>query len=111
MAEKWIKFTDGTTDIHWVPVRNINAMYIADANDVVLTFRNFTEPNGGFDAGSTKGDSIITITDTGAAATLADNLCNYMSDPHVRSTNMLEIKASGTGVSSTVSVVAFTTGA
>ena len=110
MAEKWIKFTDATTDIHWVPVRNINAMMIADADDVLLYFRNYTEatPSGATDRTVT--DHLITITDTANAATLADNLANFMCDPHVRSSNLLEIKASGSGISNTVDTVAFAVG-
>ena len=111
MAEKWIKFTDSSTDIHWTPVRNINAMVIADADDVLLYFRNYTEATSSGATDRSLTDHLVTITDTALAAPLADNLANYMSDPHMRSTNMLEIKASGTGISSTVDTVAFTVGA
>ena len=111
MAEKWIKFTDTATDIHWVPVRNINAMTIADANDVLVYFRNYTEATSSGATDRSLTDHLVTITDTANAATLADNLANFMCDPHVRSSALLEIKASGSGISDTVDTVAFTVGA
>tara|TARA_R100000458_G_scaffold56330_1_gene61130 strand:- start:36 stop:353 length:318 start_codon:yes stop_codon:yes gene_type:complete len=104
MTEKWIKFVDASDDIHWIPGRNIHAMHIADDNDVVLHFRNWDGP------AEAVSDAIITITDTGEAPALADNIAAFLADAHVRSTSLLTIKASGTGISSTVSTVAYTVG-
>ncbi len=108
--QKWVEFQDGATDCHWVPVKYITAMHIADANDVVVHFRNYTSSRAGFDDTNTKTDSIITITDTGNALTLGKNLADYMAGSKPGGPATLVIKASGDGISSTVSTVAFTTG-
>ena len=107
---KWIQFQDGATDCHWVPVKEINAMHIADANDLIVHFTNYTSSKSGFDDTNTKTDSIITVTDTGRALTLGQELCDFMSGTKVGGPACLVIKASGAGISKTVGTVAFTTG-
>jgi len=107
---KWIQFQDTATDCHWVPVKEINAMHIADANDVVVHFTNYTSSKAGFDDTNTKTDNIITVTDTGRALTFGQELCDFMSGTKVGGPTCLVIKASGDGISKTVSTVAYTTG-
>tara|TARA_R110002020_G_scaffold472476_1_gene700624 strand:- start:46 stop:378 length:333 start_codon:yes stop_codon:yes gene_type:complete len=108
--ERWIQFQDSATDCHWVPAKDINAMHIADANDVVVHFTNYTSSKAGFDDTNTKTDNIVTITDTARALTLGKAIADYMSGTRVAGGNCLVIKASGDGLSSTVSAVAYTTG-
>tara|TARA_R100000458_G_C8259205_1_gene234876 strand:+ start:1359 stop:1691 length:333 start_codon:yes stop_codon:yes gene_type:complete len=108
--QKWIEFQDSATDCHWVPVKYITAMHIADANDVIVHFRNYTSSRSGFDDTNTKTDSIITITDTARALTLGKELADYMAGTKPGGPSTLVIKANGDGISKTVSTVAFTTG-
>ena len=101
---RWIQFQDSATDCHWVPVKDIHAMLIADANDVLVKFRNYTQPT------EAVSDNLITVTDTAKALTLAQNIAEFISGTRVGGGNVLVIKATGDGISSTVSTVAFTTG-
>ena len=101
---RWIQFQDSATDCHWVPVKDIHAMLIADADDVLVKFRNYTQPT------EAVSDNLITITDTGLALTLAQNIAEFISGTRVGGGNVLVIKASGDGISSTVSTVAYTAG-
>lgn len=102
---RWIQFQDSATDCHWVPVKDIHAMLIADANDLLVKFRNYTQPT------EAVSDNLITITDTGRALTLGQELADFISGTRVGGNNVLVIKASGAGISKTVSTVAYTAGA
>ena len=102
---RWIQFQDSATDCHWIPVKDIHAMLIADANDLLVKFRNYTQPT------EAVSDNLITITDTGNALTLGNEIADFISGTRVGGGNVLVIKASGDGISSTVSTVAYTTGA
>ena len=102
---RWIQFQDSATDCHWVPVKDIHAMLIADANDVLVKFRNYSQPT------EAVSDNLITVTDTGNALTLAQNIAEFISGTRVGGGNVLVIKATGDGISSTVSTVAYTAGA
>jgi len=108
--ERWIQFQDSATDCDWVPVKHITAMHIADADDLVVHFRNYTASRSGFDDTNTKTDSTITVTDTGAALTLGKDIADFISGSRIAGGNTLVIKASGDGLSSSVSTVAFATG-
>ncbi len=101
---RWIQFQDSATDCHWVPVKDIHAMLIADADDLLVKFRNYTAPT------EAVSDNLITITDTGNALTLGNEIADYISGTRVGGGNVLVIKASGDGISSTVSTVAYTIG-
>ena len=101
---RWIQFQDSATDCHWVPVKDIHAMLIADADDLLVKFRNYTAPT------EAVSDNLITITDTGNALTLGNEIADFISGTRVGGGNVLVIKASGDGISSTVSTVAYTIG-
>ena len=101
---RWIQFQDSATDCHWVPVKDIHAMLIADANDLLVKFRNYTAPT------EAVSDNLITITDTGRALTLGKEVADFISGTKVGGANCLVIKASGDGISSSVSTVAYTAG-
>ena len=101
---RWIQFQDSTTDCHWVPVKDIHAMLIADANDLLVKFRNYTAPT------EAVSDNLITITDTGNALALGNKIADFISGTRVGGSNVLVIKATGDGISSTVSVVAYSAG-
>jgi hypothetical protein len=108
--QKWIEFQDSATDCHWIPAKYITAMHIADANDVIVHFRNYTASRAGFDDTNTKTDSTITITDTGNALVLGKKIADYIAGSKPGGPSTLVIKASGDGISKTVSTVAFATG-
>lgn len=102
---RWIQFQDSATDCHWVPVKDINAMLIADADDLLVKFRNYTAPT------EAVSDNLITITDTGNALALGKDITDFISGTRVGGGNCLVIKAAGDGVSKNVDTVAYTAGA
>jgi len=102
--ERVIQFQDSATDCHWVPVREIDAWFIADANDVVVKFTAYDQPT------EAVSDSKITITDTGNALKLGNAIAEFITGTRVAGGNCLVIKASGDGISSTVGTVAYTVG-
>ena len=108
---KWIQFQDSATDCHWVPVKDINAMLIAGANDLIVKFRNYTKANLSGDTDVALSDHTVTITASGKALALGTDIADYLSGTKVGGGNCLVIKAYGDGISSVVQSVAFTIGA
>tara|TARA_R100001079_G_C4352131_1_gene111462 strand:+ start:262 stop:576 length:315 start_codon:yes stop_codon:yes gene_type:complete len=102
----FVQFRDGANDSKIVNVDDITIMDLhtnAETCDVYV--RNHVQPT------ESVSDHKITITTTtGNAETFAVELADKLAASKIGGANCLIIKASGSGISSVVSTVAFTAG-